>query len=295
MKTKLLTITLILITNIIAFAQKVENVVFIPDENKVMISYILSGTTEITLFDIELWVAPKCSNDFTKIPDKELKGDFGKNISAGTKYIKWYPTTEINYTNCCFKVKASYIENAINDDNIELSVNTFINENLDTIVYDKFVEGDYLEKFNFDSESHQDLNLNLTTITVISDSIGINQLELSIDIKFYPKWFPRNYYLEITPFITSVETSEYLQLQTTTIQGENIKDNCPVISYSEGGTLNTKHIITTNPIIDCVETIEYSKKENHYQVVLLFSFKKEGVYQNYSTIQVGFCRQEKIK
>jgi len=163
MKTKLITITLILITNIFTLAQKVENVGFITDDNKVIISYILSGTTEITLFDVELWVAPKCSNDFTKIPDKELKGDFGKNISAGTKYIKWYPTTDINYTNCCFKVKASYIEKAVE---IKDNTTTTTIENLPEMV---FVKGG---TFMMGSEDGEDDEKPVHQVTLTDYYIG---------------------------------------------------------------------------------------------------------------------------
>jgi len=108
MKHKLILLFAFILVVCHTFGQTVTNVFFMPDEDKIMIGYTITSTADINSFDIELWVAPKCSNDFTKIPETELKGDFGKNITTGTKYIKWYPTKPLDYPNCCFKVKASY-------------------------------------------------------------------------------------------------------------------------------------------------------------------------------------------
>lgn len=64
------------------------------------------------------------------------------------------------------------------------------------------------------------------------------KVPIQISMSFPPKYFDKNAYLIITPFLKSDDKKAEKQFKSQTLQGENVKDNNPIISFDNGGSYN---------------------------------------------------------
>jgi hypothetical protein len=91
------------------FTQSIENVKFVQEGGKIMVTYDLKDKDDTRIFDITLEISKDGGVTFKSIP-KTLTGDIGKNINSGDlKRITWdvlKDVTELQGSNFVFKVVA---------------------------------------------------------------------------------------------------------------------------------------------------------------------------------------------
>lgn len=99
------------------------------------------------------------------------------------------------------------------------------------------------------------------------------KVPVSISVQFPPKFFPKKAYLVITPTLTNANGEE-LNFKSTTLQGEKVKDNNPVIKYKTGGSYTY------------IDTVNYDPKFRKSDLVLKFSANTGGNGQSVTFVSV---------
>ncbi len=75
------------------------------------------------------------------------------------------------------------------------------------------------------------------------------KVPMSINVTFPPKYFNKQAYLVITPYLVSdIDKESEIAFKSQTLQGEKVKDNNPMISYKEGGAYKYVDTLDYNPI-----------------------------------------------
>lgn len=120
-------------------------------------------------------------------------------------------------------------------------------------------------------------NANLVQKKVTPDPLEMHagKVPVSISVTFPAKYFDKKAYLVFTPVLKSETTSDSITMKSQTLQGEKIKDNNPVISYTNGGSY------TYN------DTLDYSDAYMKSDLKLAISATKSGETVNVLSIKVA--------
>ncbi len=102
------------------------------------------------------------------------------------------------------------------------------------------------------------------------------KVAVSISVNFPPKFFPKKAYLIITPTLVNANGEE-LSFNATTLQGEKVQDNNPVINYKTGGSYTY------------IDTIDYDPKFRKSDLTLKLSANLggNGKSVSFTTVKIG--------
>jgi len=120
---------------------------------------------------------------------------------------------------------------------------------------------------------------NLVQYQVTPDPLEMHagKVPVQVSVTFPPKYFNKKAYLVITPYIVSKNGSDELQLKSTTLQGEKVRDNNPIINYKNGGSYTY------------IDTVDYDAVYRRSDLQLRISANKGGNGNSYSFASVNIA------
>ena len=120
---------------------------------------------------------------------------------------------------------------------------------------------------------------NLVQYQVTPDPLEMHagRVPVQVSVTFPPKYFNKKAYLVITPYIVSKNGSDELQLKSTTLQGEKVRDNNPIINYKNGGSYTY------------IDTVDYDAVYRRSDLQLRISANKGGNGNSYSFASVNIA------
>ena len=102
-----------------------------------------------------------------------------------------------------------------------------------------------------------------------------NKISVEIDITFPPKTFHKKSYLVIYPYLAANNSDIIIKLNTITLQGEKVKDNCVIIPYKSGGSYTYKDTLDYQPDFrnSKLKITVYAQKANSLTPVVVNDFE----------------------